>query len=105
MKDIIKRIEKLEKAVFGKMENSKGKNKKPKKEDSFSGPTGGLRFLISKNYFTKKRSLAEVKKEMEKNSYIYSDQAVQMALGRNSKVGGPLVSLKDGGKKAYVERK
>lgn len=102
VKDIIARLNKIEKAVFS---NGPPRTQVPKKEKEFVGATGGIRFLISKGFLDTKRNLSDIRKVLEKNSYNYSIQAAQSALNRLSKPGGPLVSLKEGGKKVYVKRK
>lgn len=98
---IEQRLTRLEKAVFEGTD--KPANKKPAK--GFGGATGGVRFLISKSYFKKKRALAEIRSALEQHDYHYSAQAVHEALKRLIQKGGPLVSLREGGKKLYVNRK
>jgi len=100
-KAIEKRLTRLEKAVFGSKEGQEVK--KPAK--GFGGATGGVRFLISKGYFKKKRALAEIRSALAQHDYHYSAQAVHEALKRLIQKGGPLVSLREGGKKLYVNRK
>lgn len=95
------RIVRLEKAVFGG--GRKSPQAKPAKD--FSGATGGIRFLISKGVFKKKHGLSAVRAALSDNGYHYSRQAVHVALNNLSTHGGPLVSLKEGGHKVYVERK
>lgn len=101
LKNLKARVEKLEKAVFGNA------RRKPevKNPNEFKGATGGLRFLISKGFFNRKRDFGEIRKELEGNDYNYSHQAVQTPLNNLSKHGGPLVGLKKGGKKVYAKRK
>lgn len=102
---IIKRLDRLERQVFG------GKGKQVLREDKrgrkldFSGPTGGLRFLVSRDFFKTKKNFSDVRVELEKHGYHYSPQAVDVGLRRLSKLKGPLVALKQGGKKFYGERK
>ncbi len=98
--DIITRLEKLEKAVFGN-----GKQKETIKEKNFIGISGGLRFLVSKNFFNSKKSLTETKAELIKNNYFSSLQAVQTALNRLSGSGKMLITFREGGKKFYAKRK
>jgi hypothetical protein len=59
---IIKRLERLEKAVFG----SREKQIQDAKERRFSGPSGGVRLLVSRNFFNAKRILGDVKKALAK---------------------------------------
>lgn len=104
---IIKRLDRLEKRVFedGSKQKLQGGQKRSPKSD-FSGPTGGLRFLVSRNFFKTKKSFVEIRAELEKHGYhLYSPQAVDTGLRRLSKLKGPLVALKQGGKKFYGERK
>ncbi len=101
--NIIKRIEKLEGVVFAS--NLEPKTSAPQIKSNYSGPTGGIRLLIDKDFFCSKRTLADIRSKMGDNGYHYSIQAAQTALNRLSKSGGPIVSLKEGGKKAYVKRK
>jgi hypothetical protein len=98
---IEQRLTRLEKAVFA----GKEKPAKKKAAKDFGGATGGIRFLISKNAFKKKRGLAEVRTALSDEGYHYSRQAVHIALNNLASKGGPLVSLQEGGRKVYVERK
>jgi hypothetical protein len=102
IKEIQLRLGRLEHAVFGKKTQF---NQTAKTTEDFSGPSGGLRLLISKGFFSEKRSLADVRAALAKNGYHYSTQAAQTALNRFSKTGGSLVSLKQDGKKVYVLRR
>lgn len=102
IKNIFKRLEKLEKEVFvTKRQIVKVKEK----TQNFTGAKGGILFLISKDYFSKPHSAPDVKSELAKNDYHYSIQAVQTTLKRLSKSKGELVALEDGEKKTYVKRK
>lgn len=96
---IIARLTRLERAVFGK------KEKRVPQKENFSGPTGGVRFLISRGFLKKKHALREVRAALGDHDYHYSKQAVHEALNRLSGKHGPLVALKEGSKKFYVERK
>lgn len=100
-REIIGRIEHLEKAVFGK----KAMPFQKPTPTVFAGATGGVRLLLSKGFFKQKKPLAEVRVMLAKNGYHYSAQAVQMALSRLSGRIGPLTTLKNGGHNVYVERK
>jgi hypothetical protein len=95
---LLKRIEKLEKAAFGA-------SKPAVKKDSFGGATGGLRFLVEKGFFGQRRLFRDIEEELKKNGYHYSKQAIQTPLNRLAVSSGPLVALKQGGKKVYVKRK
>ena len=97
--DLSVRVEKLERAVFHRDRKSRPK------AGEFSGATGGVRFLVSKGFFSSKRSFGEVKKALGDNSYHYSKQAVQGSLNNLSKTGGLLVSVREQGKKLYAKRK
>lgn len=101
IKDIINRLNRIEKVVF-----SNGLLRAQiQKNDDFVGATGGIRFLISKGLLDTKRSLSDIRGALEKNGYHYSIQAAQSALNRLSKANGPLVALKESGRKVYVKRK
>jgi len=100
---IEQRIARLEDAVFGRKRKTRS-GAAPKPSD-FSGATGGVRLLISKAFFKKKKALAEIRAALAEHGYHYSAQAVHEALKRLTTKGGPLVSLQEGGRKIYVERK
>jgi hypothetical protein len=102
IREIIARLARLEKSVLGRAD---GKKKNKAEMANYSGPTGGVRFLISKGLFKKKAGLAEVRAALAERDYHYSKQAVHESLKRLSGKGGPLVALKEGGKKYYVRRK
>jgi hypothetical protein len=55
--EILSRIEKLERAVFGKS------GKKPARvpPGDFTGATGGLRFRVSNGFFDRKAAFGEIK--------------------------------------------
>jgi hypothetical protein len=71
----------------------------------YSGPTGGVRYLISRAFLKEKRDLAAMREQLASEGYHYSRQAIHEALKTLSKASGPLVSLKEGARKIYVERK
>jgi hypothetical protein len=102
LKDFELRLTRLEEAVFRKTTVSHGTSTKT---DNFSGPSGGLRYLFSRGFFSEKRFLVDVRNALAKNGYHYSAQAAQTSLNRFSKPGGPLVTIKQDGKKVYVARK
>lgn len=100
-KNILTRLDRLEKAVFGT-----GKRKTHTvKQEEFSGPKGGILLLVSKGFLNKRKTAPEVKNELEKNDYDYRIQVVQTALNRLTKNKGPLTALSINGKKVYVKRK
>lgn len=98
--DLEARIAALERAVFG----SKPKLRSNVKED-FTGATGGLRLLVSNGFFNQRRRFSEIEKELNKQGYHYSKQAIQTPLNRLSRSSGPLVALKEKGHKVYAKRK
>lgn len=98
---LILRVERLERTVF----SNQSVKSKPADKQNFQGATGGLRYLISKGFFDRKHNFGEIKKGLADNNYHYSNQAVQTPLNNLSKAGGPLVSLKEKGKKVYAKRK
>ncbi|MFH1066529.1 MAG: hypothetical protein V1746_01305 [bacterium] len=97
--ELLVRIEKLERAVFGREKVTAIKRK------DFAGATGGLRFLISEGFFNHKRSFSEVESELRKQNYHYSKQAIQTPLNRLSRAGSVLVGFREKGKKVYAKRK
>lgn len=103
LQNIISRLEKLEKVVFAQAKDKETILKEPL--NTFSGPKGGILLLIENGFFEMPHTALEVKEEIAKNGYHYSIQAVQTALNRLSSKQGPLNTLKDGKKKAYVRRK
>ncbi len=104
IKKLTQRIEALEKIVFGSS-GDPADTAPIAKKSNYSGPLGGTRLLIVQDFFKAKRSLGEIRKELEKNGYHYSRQAVHNALSTLSKSGGSLVTLKNNSKNVYVERK
>ena len=98
LNDLMRRVEKLERAVFS------GAKAKVAKQ-SFGGATGGLRLLISKGFFDQRRFFSEIESELRKQGYHYSKQAIQTPLNRLSVSTGPLVGLKEKGRKVYAKRK
>lgn len=102
-KKILKRLDRLETAVFG---NGKQKKRKPKNKKEFKGMAGGLRVLISEGFFkNQKKIFTEIKKALNKEHYYSSRQAVQVALNGLSTPRGPLIKIKEGKKNYYAERK
>ncbi len=101
LKDLQSRVKKLEQAVFA------GRQKAVRKEDSgdFKGATGGLRFLVSKGFFDRRRTFGEINEALASHDYHYSKQAVQTPLNTFSKPGSLLVSFREGGRKVYAKRK
>lgn len=100
-KNTLARLNRLEKAVF----RSDKRKISAVKQEKFSGPKGGILFLVSKGFLNKRKTASEVKDELEKNDYNYRIQVVQTALNRLTKNKGPLTTLTVSGKKAYVKRK
>jgi len=74
--DIEKRIKKLEEAVFGKQQ----KQIVSKKEESYKGPSGGLKLLISESFFNVPRSFKEFHSELQKKAYHYNEKTTEKAL-------------------------
>jgi hypothetical protein len=99
-----KRIQKLEATVFPRKTSLRVAPVEPSSDD-FKGAPGGIRYLYSKGYFRTPRRFGEIMTAVEAEGYLYTKQAIQNALTRMSKVGGPLVTLRRGGGKVYGERK
>ena len=106
IKDLVARLEALERAVFGvnAKQGTKRKRAVPQVDD-FKGATGGLRLIISKGFFDSRRKFSEIEAELNKQGYHYSKQAIQTPLNRLSVQTGPLVGLKEQGHKVYAKRK
>lgn len=101
LKDIAARVKHLEDIILEKRQ-------RPSKvvvSSMFSGPKGGVAFLLSKGFFGKKRTAIEVKEKLAENNYHYVIQVVQTTLNRLSSVSGPLVAFKESTRKYYVIRK
>lgn len=105
-RDLVVRIATLERAVFGTSAKPDGKpNAAASPVKDFKGATGGLRLITSQDFFDRRRRFSEIEAELNKQGYHYSKQAIQTPLNRLSGKGGPLVSLKEQGRKVYVKRK
>ena len=108
---ILKRLERLEKQVFGAEASTtrlcvpRAAKKQDFKASSYSGPAGGVRLLIEESFFSRKQGLAEVRSALATKEYVYRDSAIQTALNRMTGKEGPLVSMKEGGRKVYALRK
>lgn len=105
IKQIISRLEKLERAVFAQVKTKSGKFKvDPKKK--YKGATGGIRLLVDNGFLDKKRSFSEICKALEDKDYHYTKQAVQTPLNNlSSSKGKILVALTEKGRKLYAKRK
>lgn len=101
-REIIRRLEKLEKAVFGDGAKKKVTDKRSR---SNSGPSGGIRLLIDEGFFSSARSLMETCAALKQKKYHYSNIVVSNALRRLAKIRGPLVVIKSVKPHTYVERK
>ena len=101
VEELFRRLQRLEKAVF----QSKEKQPPRQANQSFAGPSGGVRLLISRGFFKTKRNLADVKKALAKNDYHYGSAQIQTALNRLSTRTGPLAASIEESKKSYVRRK
>jgi hypothetical protein len=80
-------------------------DREKRKTEAFAGPKGGILLLIERGFLKTKNTVDIVKKELEKEGYIYKREVIQTALNRLSNSKGPLVKIDEGGKKAYVQRK
>ena len=98
--DLIKRIARLEDAVFGTKEAEL--KSQPKK---YVGAKGGVLMLINHGFLDEKHSAAQVSAELEKNGFHYRREVVQTALKRLSNVSEPLTAFTEEGIKVYVRRK
>jgi hypothetical protein len=105
LKDILSRLERLERTVF---DARKKTTNKPTSNNlkRHKGATGGIRLLADNGFFNKKRSFGEIYKALENKGYHYTKQAVQTPLNNlSASSGSPLVSLSEKGHKLYAIRK
>jgi enolase len=98
---LVKRVEKLEAAVFSK----KVKPLKSGKDETTSGPKGGILILISKGFFSPERALDDVVQALRKAQYRYHKDVVRNALNRLSSKKGPLTKFREAGVTLFAERK
>lgn len=101
IKEIIRRIERLEAAVFASAKLAKSKRELSKHK----GATGGIRLLIDEGFFSKKRSFGDICDAAATRGYHYSRQAFHEALTRLATKEKSLVMLTEGGKKVYAIRR
>lgn len=101
LRTIIKHLGRLEKAVL----STALKSPEEWSKKDFSGATGGVRYLVSKNFFGKKRMLGDIRVALSGHNYHYSHQAVNQALQYLSRNKGPLVKIKEKNNNYYVKRK
>ena len=99
--EILRRLARLERVIFG----AKKERHSPEKLQNFSGPTGGVRLMVSNGFFKVKRNLNDVRNALAKAGYHYGAAQVQTALNRLSRRDGLLVASRQAGKKIYVIRK
>jgi len=102
IKNVIKRLERLEKAVFSTEKKPALNVSKPNK---YEGPKGGILMLISNGFFDISRNTLDVKDELAKNGYHYHRNAIQTALNRLSTAKGPLTSFVENALKVSAKRK
>ncbi len=104
IKQIISRLEKLERADFHSGKKTAGQERPDAKK--YKGATGGIRLLADEGYFDKKRTFGDICKALENKSYHYTKQAVQTPLNNlSSSKKKFLVALTEKGRKLYAKRK
>ncbi len=104
IEELENRVAALEKAIFVRNDVPVPLSLE-KKSGGQKGPSVGLRILVSNGFFESKRDLGDVREALADIGYLYSRQAVDMALKRFSQREGVLVSLKESGQKFYALRK
>jgi hypothetical protein len=104
LKDILKRLDKLEQVILP-VKLSKLRKNRGMSPEAYKGATGGLRLLIREGFFNGKRLFKEIRSKLEDKGYHYSRQAVQGGLNNLSKKAGPLVVLGEREGKKYARRK
>lgn len=104
LRNIVSRLEKLERAVF---RSGKSAVTQPEKDaKKYKGATGGIRLLADEGYFDKKRTFGDICKALESKGYHYTKQAVQTPLNNlSSPKKKLLVALTEKGRKLYAKRK
>lgn len=101
LKNLESRLKKVEKVLFSnKTERAKAKSK------DYKGLAGGIRFLIDNNFFSQPKSLKEIKNELEKENYYYSQSGIASTLSETfTKSQKILTRIKDKIGWKYVLRK
>lgn len=56
---------------------------KKEKSDNYKGVGGGIRLLIDNDFFSKPKSLGDIKKELEREGYYPSKETLSTALRRD----------------------
>jgi len=102
VKEIMARLERLEKVVFAKQSSSAPSVSTSK---SYKGATGGIRLLMEEGFFGQKRALGEVCEAAGARGYHYSKQAFHDALTRLSTKEKALVTVSKNGRKLYALRR
>jgi len=105
--DISKILENHEKRILA-LEGGSNKNQVDKilPDQEFSGMMGGIRFLISENFFTTPRSLKEITEKLKENGYHYDRSVVQKTVaGYFMKRDKILTRFKEGKHWKYVIKK
>jgi len=74
IEELESRISKLEKVVFHSSNSSK------EFTENYEGLSGGLNFLISKNFLNSPKSAKNVMDELKKEGYFHSKESVDKAL-------------------------
>lgn len=100
LEDHEKRLARLEQATSPTASTSR---EQPK---NYKGLSGGINFLLHRKFFSQPRSLKEVKEELRRESYHYSDAPIAKALSvyfcKNKKL---LTRVSEGKGWMYVLRK
>ncbi|RLC37801.1 hypothetical protein DRH29_00060 [candidate division Kazan bacterium] len=103
--ELSKRVARLERLLILGRPSESASDPVGRAPSGFRGSTGGVRLLIKDGVFRQKCQLSDVVAALTKRGYHYSRQAVHESLRRLSSTHGPLVSLKEKGRKVYVERR
>ncbi len=74
------RLKRLENEVFG--DEKQNRVKPTAHVGNFDGPSGGVRQLISQNFFKTERGLADVKAALRKNGYLGYVDAYSRIVGQ-----------------------
>lgn len=99
IKELEKRISKLESAVFGIKKSTRGKT-------DYKGLVGGIRLLIDAGFFKKPVLVTEIQDELQKEGYYFPIQSTDTLLRRDMvNIKKILTRIKVDGVWQYVIRK
>jgi len=94
-----RRISELEKAIFVK-------KIKPKEKQEYKGLSGGIEYLISKEFLNTPKSVKEIYEELRKEGYHYPEKSVHKLLSVDFMTKRKILTrIKENNVWKYVTRK